>query len=360
MNHYNYSGYFNEIKVEGELAEEGILTGRFGNLHFMRCKDGLSIIDSHFLGNGFIDWPTSIEIGLPGFINGIPVTETHQMISIDSTYPIAVEGSQLKRAFLTVRRKTINDRIEEEDAFRALFRLMLRNEKGVNQNDKFLNLSVDFYRPGNEIDYCELRCNEKVVLGGINARCFKVIANFVVLKGHAYRALEEAEFTGKVYPFIEDVWGDDRVYNDYFADNARLKKVEGSLRGDNGWIFENCKALEKVHLANGIRKVPRNAFKNCSSVADLYIPDTVAEIGEYAFAGCSNLRTIHLPAGIRKISKGMFMECKSLTKCFLADGIEVIEDDAFKGCSTMKKPWIPKNIKTISKTAFDNPEWGNM
>ena len=118
--------------------------------------------------------------------------------------------------------------------------------------------------------------------------------------------------------------------------------------------------LEKVHLANGIRKVPRNAFKNCSSVADLYIPDTVAEIGEYAFAGCSNLRTIHLPAGIRKISKGMFMECKSLTKCFLADGIEVIEDDAFKGCSTMKKPWIPKNIKTISKTAFDNPEWGNM
>lgn len=38
---------------------------------------------------------------------------------------------------------------------------------------------------------------------------------------------------------------------------------------------------------------------NCSSLKDLYIPDTVTEIGEYAFSGCSNLRTI--PIGVDSI-----------------------------------------------------------
>ena len=360
METYKYTGYYSNINVEKQLDTEGILTGSFGDLHFRRCTDGFSIIDSHFPGSGFVCGPTSKELGIPGFINGIPVTEIRQNISIDNTCPIAIEAPELKRAYLRISRSGLRDQNKDaDDAFRALFLIMLHDQENVSQKEKFLDISIDFYKTGRSVDYCEIQCDERIVLHSIGAKHLRVYAPTVVLKDHAYGELEQAEFSGKVYPFVYSDWSGECLNTDYFSETKSLKIVDGSLRGDVCWQFNGCVSLEKVHLANGMKKVLPYTFQNCSSLIDLYVPDTVTEIGEYAFSGCSNLKSIHLPSGIKMISKGMFMNCKSLVKCYLSDEIEVIEDDAFKGCSAMKKPWIPKKTTRISETAFDNPEWRN-
>lgn len=198
------------------------------------------------------------------------------------------------------------------------------------------------------------------MLKPIKTKHLKVVASTTILRGSIFSHMEKCEFSGKVYPYIEDSWDGDIPNIDCFAKAKSLKHVDGSLGGDNCWIFKDCESLESVHLSNGILKVPPHAFENCKSLVDLYIPDTVTEIGAYAFANCENLRTIHLPNNIRTIPKGLFQGCKSLTKCFLSDEIEFIEDDAFKGCVSMKKPWIPKSIKKISETAFDNHDWNKI
>lgn len=361
METYKYSGYYNDIKVEGQLGTEGILVGSYGDLHFRRCEDGLSIINSSFLGSGFVAWPTSADIGFPSFINDIPVTEIHQCISISNTYPIAIESPNLKRAYLRITKTSVDDQIKEAgSSLAAVLLIMLRDQENVNQKDKFLEVSVDFFKSDNSIEYCEIESDQRCLLHGIAAKQLIVKAPTVVLKGHAYSKLERAVFSGKVYPYVYSDWDGDVSNNDFFAGTSHLKLVDGSLRGDDCWCFNDCTSLEKVHLANGIIRVPPYSFKNCSSLADLYIPDTVSEIGEYAFLGCTNLKTIHLPNGIKMISKGMFMDCKSLTKCFLSDDIEIIEDEAFKGCISMKRPWIPKKIRIISENAFDNPEWSKF
>ena len=361
MDTYNYTGYYRDITVEQELGTEGILSGEYGNLHFKRCNDGFAIIDSSFLGSGFVPWPCSADIGFPDFINGIPVTEIHQTISIDSTLPITIEAGELKRAYLKISRTSINQQIEDAgDAFRALFLMMLRDQNNVNQKDNFLELSIVFCKNDSAIDYCEIRCDEKCILHGIATKHLKVNASTVVLKDKAYSGLEQAYFSGRVYPFIYSGWDGDEPNIDYFSGAQKLKILDGSLRGDNCWQFNDCTSLEKVHLSNGILRVLPKSFENCISLVDLYIPDTVTEIGAYAFSGCKNLRTIHLPANIRRISKGMFFGCTSLTKCFLSDDIEFIDDEAFSGCIAMKKPWIPKNIKRISESAFDNPDWSRV
>lgn len=360
MDTYSYTGYYDNIYAEKELGKEGVLLGAYGNLHFKRCEDGYAIIDSSFPGSGFVSWPTSADIAFPTFINGLPVTEIHQNIYVGNTHPIAIEAPKLKRAFLNISTSSFDEKVKEvKDEFQA-FLLILHDQADMNQNDKYIEISINFCKEGNCIDYCEIRCDDECILHGIDAKHLVVKANTVFLKGHAFEGLEKAEFFGKVYPFVYSGWDGDETNIGFFAGAKKLKVVDGSLRGNRCWQFSDCSSLEKIHLANGIKKVLPYSFENCKSLVDLYIPDTVSEIGEYAFSGCTQLRTIHLPSGIKRIPRGLFLGCISLTKCFLSDEIEIIEDDAFRGCTLMQKPWIPKNIKSISETAFDNPEWGML
>ena len=281
MRTYNYFGYYNDIVVKEELGTEGTLHGKYGDLHFKRCEDGFAIINSSFLGSGFVCWPCSADIGFPGFINGIPVTEIHQYISINSIAPIVIEAPELKRAYLKISKPTIDDQIREigDATLQALVLLMLHDKENVNPKDKFIEISIDFCNKGNSVDYCEIQCDEKCILHSIATKNLKVKANTVVLKDHAYEGLEQAKFSGKVYPFIyRDLINDILNPNiDFFSRNKGLKLVDGSLRGDDCWLFNDCTALEKVHLSNGILKVPPHAFENCCSLVDIYIPDTVIE-----------------------------------------------------------------------------------
>ena len=294
MEAINYTGYYFDISTEKELGAEGILSGAYGDLHFKRCEDGYSIIDSFFVGSGFVSWPTCKDLGFPGYINGIPVTEIRQTISIENTYPIAIEAPELKRAYLNVSRTSLDDQIKEAgDALRALVLIMLRDQENVNQHDKFLEISIDFCKNGNSIDYCEIQSNERCILHSIATKRLKIKAPTVVLKDHAYGKLEQAEFTGKVYPYIYSDWDGDYANTDHFSSIKSLRLVDGSLRGDECWQFNGCSSLEAVHLSNGIRKILPHSFENCISLTDIYVPDTVTEIGEYAFSGCENLRTIH-------------------------------------------------------------------
>ena len=42
------------------------------------------------------------------------------------------------------------------------------------------------------------------------------------------------------------------------------------------------------------------AFWDCSSLRQIYIPDSVTSIGVLAFKGCTSLRQIYIPAGSRE------------------------------------------------------------
>ena len=360
MNTYTYTGGYFDIRVPEPLPEEGILDGQYGRLHFKRCQDGFSIHDSAFLGSGFVCTPTDADIGYPAFINDIPVTEIHMSLKVAGDHPIAVEGFQLKRVYLTIARETWADSPDPNVALAGLLFDALREQDRGKAEPEPLALSINFCKEGNTVELCQITCHEKCRIDGIAAKKLEIIAPAVVLRGKAHEALEHIKFTGRVYPFVCSGWDGEWQETEYFAELPRLKSVDGSLRGDICWSFRNCRRLEQVHLANGIRELPAYAFENCASLRDLYIPDTVTQLGEYAFAGCTQLATVHLPSNIKKIPKGLFKDCCSLTKCYLSDSIEEIEAEAFTGCTALRKPWIPRNIQKISPYAFDHPSWSKI
>lgn len=87
-------------------------------------------------------------------------------------------------------------------------------------------------------------------------------------------------------------------------------------------------SLEKVTLAEG-SVLPDHAFYGLSSVGEISIPATVAEIGDHAFARCSSLSALTLPDAVRSIGTNAFLECGNLRTLRLPDDLESIGYGAF-------------------------------
>ena len=115
-------------------------------------------------------------------------------------------------------------------------------------------------------------------------------------------------------------------------------------------------------LANG-------AFKNCSLLADITIPNRTIYIGNDAFYGCqitSATCPIHAISSISKdhlqvltinggdtIENKMFHGYSSLVIVTMCDSIISIGSEAFSGCLKLTNVTIPDSVTSIGDNAFD-------
>lgn len=102
-----------------------------------------------------------------------------------------------------------------------------------------------------------------------------------------------------------------------------------------------------------VTKIANNAFKNCSSLSSIVLPDGIISIGWVAFFGCSSLTSINLPNSITSIAFEAFSGCSALTSMVLPNSVVSIEDEAFYGCSSLASITLPtSSITTIGNYAF--------
>ncbi len=74
------------------------------------------------------------------------------------------------------------------------------------------------------------------------------------------------------------------------------------------------------------------AFRNCTSLTKIVLPDSVTSIGSYAFSYCRNLTSVTIPEGVTSIEGYTFYECNNLTSITIPSKIERIGDNAFSNC----------------------------
>ena len=79
--------------------------------------------------------------------------------------------------------------------------------------------------------------------------------------------------------------------------------------------FRNCSFLTRVEIPDGIVRIGSNAFQNCSSLTQLLIPDSVTRIDTHAFYGCASLRQLSLHDGIGNINALAFYGCSAVRYC---------------------------------------------
>ena len=109
-----------------------------------------------------------------------------------------------------------------------------------------------------------------------------------------------------------------------FADNKQITKCD--LTGVTDWGTEAT--------------LPDRAFKDCTALKEVKLPDGVRVIGEFAFIRCAALTTVNL-SQITRIDNDAFNECTSLAE-LATDNVTAIDDNAFWGCTSLQTFKIPK------------------
>ena len=97
--------------------------------------------------------------------------------------------------------------------------------------------------------------------------------------------------------------------------------------------FRGCSGLTSITIPNSVTAIGDGAFEGCSGLTSVTIPNSVTSIGSYAFYSCSGLTSLTIPNSFTSIGVSAFRDCSSLTSLTIPNSVTSIGLSAFSGCS---------------------------
>ena len=176
-------------------------------------------------------------------------------------------------------------------------------------------------------------------------------------------------------------------YNGYVEENTTLTSVSipNTIVEIGECAFEQCTALSTLRFASGskLTTIGANAFRSCSSITSLAIPDSARNIGDGAFYYLGNLKYLTMSGELDTTGwlledHGYNCELETLTltgkyvcdgvrneygnwrsipgrnakKVTLSEEITKIGNYAFYRCSAIEQVVFPSSLKAIGEYAF--------
>ncbi len=175
--------------------------------------------------------------------------------------------------------------------------------------------------------------------------------------------------------------------------------LPSSVNKSTGWsyavtaigssAFRNCTGLTSITIPNSVTSIGKEAFQGCTGLTSITIPNSVTAIGTAAFSNCSNLTKIlveegntaytsiegvlfsnekttlvaypaakapdyEIPNSVTAIGDYAFSDCVGLTSVTIPNSVTAIGRSAFANCTGLTSITIPNSVTAISDHAFSN------
>lgn len=111
--------------------------------------------------------------------------------------------------------------------------------------------------------------------------------------------------------------------------------------------------IPAMHEGLWVTSVEARTLYENSAIAEVILPASIKEIGDYAFGDCPNLSKITFAQGVEKIGKYVF-NGNAVTQLVLPDGVKEIGDYSFSNCSLLADITLPSSVKKVGSYVFSN------
>ena len=184
-----------------------------------------------------------------------------------------------------------------------------------------------------------------------------------------------------VMPYVTDAFDANIVSNTY-KNGKGVIKYDGDVTTIGYEAFRYCSSLTSVTIPDSVTSIGDYAFAKCSNLTSVTIPDGVTTIGVCAFRDCQSIVSVTIPDSVTTIGDGVFLSCYNLTEfkgkfaedngrilvvdgtliafapsCgakeyTIPDSVTIIEMSAFRDCQSLTIVTIPESVTTIRNYAF--------
>ena len=128
--------------------------------------------------------------------------------------------------------------------------------------------------------------------------------------------------------------------------------IPNSVTSIGNSAFSECYGLTSVTIGNSVTSIGDYAFFDCSRLTSVTIGNSVTSIGDGAFYGCSGLTSVTIPNSVTSIGNYAFNECSRLTSVTIGNSVTSIGDYAFFDCSRLTSVTIGNSVTSIGDGAF--------
>lgn len=120
--------------------------------------------------------------------------------------------------------------------------------------------------------------------------------------------------------------------------------------GDRAFLYSK---LKKINLPSSLKHIGNESFSHCESLKEIVIPDSVVEIGKGCFSFCKYLESITISANVSVLKDETFAHCESLKSITIPDSVVEIGCDCF-AYTNMETVNIPASVREVKDGAFWN------